>query len=157
MAAEDVPSIERHDQRDFWIWLSCPLFPRRRLRIPLTALALGFQVVPKKSMSCRQWWPYEASLVKFEDAQCCPNTYILLVIIQHSSCQCCTDFLHAKISGDYLPKRSLFFVSSWLGIILTVNRWFLRTSCFTHSTLTSVLPVEGLPFLESSFNSSHFS
>ena len=60
-----------------------------------------------------------------------------------------------------IPKSSLiiyqtlyFFMSSWLVIIWTVNRHLPHTTHFTHATLISVLLVEGLPFLESSFMSS---
>ena len=62
----------------------------------------------------------------------------------------------------HMPKSSViifqtlsFFKSIWLAIIRTVNRQSPCTTCFTHSTLTSVLLVEGLPLLESSSTSSH--
>ena len=44
-----------------------------------------------------------------------------------------------------------FFISSWVAIYRTVNRWSLHTTSLTRLMLSSVLLVEGLSHQESSF------
>ena len=70
----------------------------------------------------------------------------------------------SRLSIHFCPKCSMiifqtlsFFMSSWLAIIWIVNQWLPHTTCYTHSSMTSDLLVEGLPLSESSFTSSYSS
>ena len=55
--------------------------------------------------------------------------------------------------SSVIISQTQFFLSSWLVIIRTVNWRSPHTTSLSHSTLTSVLFVEGLPLMHSSFTS----
>ena len=69
-------------------------------------------------------------------------------------------FAHSVLYFSDIPKSFViifqklsFFMSWWLKIIQTVNQQIPHILCLTHSVLTSVPLVEGLPFLGSSSTS----
>ena len=66
-------------------------------------------------------------------------------------------FSNMSKSSVIIFQTLFFFISSWFAIIWTIKRWSPQTTRLTRLTLTSVLLVESLPLLESSFNFwSHF-
>ena len=97
LTVDDASDIEERDQHDFdfWFWLSCLLRPRRRRRLPLTSLALGFRVVIKNPCltpnddSTKQVW---FSLKTLDDVLTHLQAALLLIIIQQPWHHFCADF-----------------------------------------------------------------
>ena len=73
------------------------------------------------------------------------------------STPCLVTFSDMPISSVIIFLTLSFFVFSWLNIIRTVNGRSPHATCLTHSLLTSVLFVEGLSLLDSTFVSSQLS
>ena len=155
---DDSSRIEERNQHelDFGPRLSCFLWPRRRRTLPLKALALGLRVILEDPRlissddSLQQVW---LSLEMLENVLTHLHAPLLLVIVRSFGT------IFAQIFR--IPKSSMIIfhtlsrlISSSSAIIRTVNRRSPRTICFTRSTLSAVLLVEGLPLLESSSTSS---
>ena len=84
-------------------------------------------------------WKSCSCIVMFLSARC--SEYLVLLV-----------FRHAQIFGDNLPNTIPFHVQ--LNCDHSVNWWSQHNTYLIHSTLTTVLLVEGLLLLESSFTSS---
>ena len=121
--------------------------------LPLTALALGFQVVLKNlclvtsNDSIKQVW---FSLKTLNDFLTHLHVVVRLITIQQSCHQFCADFPRVYIFGDNLSSL-LHILLPWY--IRIVNRRLPHTNCFTHSILTSVLLVDCFFLLVPLFNS----
>ena len=111
----------------------------------------------RRSKTHHQWWLSAASLAQFGDARECPDIPPRAAPSGHRP-EASAPSSHR--SSAY-PKSSVIIfhtlsrlISSSSSIIWTVNRQLPCTICFTRSTLSIVLLVEGLPLLESSSTSS---
>ena len=141
-----IPLISKMiNMTDFWLSYSLD-------DVPLISLVLDFQVVLKNPcfITCdnptKQVW---FSLKMLDNVLTHLHAVLLLIIIQQSWHHFYAAFPHAQIISDNLPNTVLFLFS-WYTIIQTVNWQLPHNTC---SMLTSVLLVEGLQLLKSSFTS----
>ena len=129
--ASHIEECDQHDF-DFWLWLSCFLWPQRRQTLPLRALALGFQLVLKNPHlitsddSSKQVW---FILKTLDDVLTNLHVVLLLMIIQQPWHHFCADFPHAQIFSDNLPNTVLFHVQ------LTCDHSNSQTTSATHNLL----------------------
>ena len=128
-----------------WFWTSTVLLSLASVTMDTSTegsgtWALGHTWRPKTH---HQWWLSAASLVQFGDAWECPNTPLCAAPSGHCP-EALAPSLHRSSTHchGWFPAHLLSFEQP-------------HTICFTHSTLSAVLLIEGLPLLELSSTSSH--
>ena len=102
---------------------------------------------------CHHLWN-KTSQIQFKDAQWCPDSPVCKTDPSDYHSAVLAPILHRLYMSKSLViifQTLNFSMSSWLAIIWTASWQLLPITCLTHSPLTSVLLIEGLFLLESSF------